>query len=380
MDYRLDDEHESLRKTVEDFARRVVAPEAQRLDASGEFPYDIVRQMGAMGLFGLPFPEEYGGMGGDYFALCLAIEELARVDSSVAITLEAGVSLGAMPIFRFGTREQKRRWLPDLAAGRALGAFGLTEPGGGSDAGATRTTARLDGDEWVINGAKSFITNAGTDITRLVTVTAITEPDVPRGISSIIVPLPSPGCTVSKPYSKVGWHASDTRELAFTDCRVPAENLLGERGRGYANFLTILDEGRIAIAALATGLAQGCLDESVRYAKERSAFGAPIGAHQAIAFKIADMEMRAHTARLAWYSAAEKMLRGEPFKREAAIAKLYCSEIAVTNAREATQIHGGYGFINEFPVARHWRDAKILEIGEGTSEVQRMIIARELGL
>lgn len=379
MDYRLNEEHESLRKTVEDFARRVVAPEAERLDASGEFPYDIVRQMGSMGLFGLPFPEEYGGMDGDYFALCLAIEELARVDSSVAITLEAGVSLGAMPIFRFGTEEQRRRWLPDLAAGRALGAFGLTEPGGGSDAGATRSTARLDGDEWVINGTKSFITNSGTDITRLVTVTAITDPDT-RGISSIIVPLPSPGCTVSKPYSKVGWHASDTRELAFADCRVPAANLVGQRGRGYANFLSILDEGRIAIAALATGLAQGCLDESLKYAKEREAFGAPIGANQAIAFKIADMEVRAHTARLAWYRAAEKMLRGEPFKREAAIAKLYCSEIAVTNAREATQIHGGYGFINEFPVARHWRDAKILEIGEGTSEVQRMLIARDLGL
>jgi short/branched chain acyl-CoA dehydrogenase len=379
MDYRLNDEHESLRKTVEDFARRVVAPEAERLDASGEFPYDIVRQMGSMGLFGLPFPEEYGGMGGDYFALCLAIEELARVDSSVAITLEAGVSLGAMPIYRFGTDDQKRRWLPDLAAGRALGAFGLTEPGGGSDAGATRTTARLDGGEWVINGTKSFITNSGTDITRLVTVTAITDPDT-RAISSVIVPLPASGCTVSKPYSKVGWHASDTRELAFADCHVPAENLLGQRGRGYANFLTILDEGRIAIAALATGLAQGCLDESLRYAKEREAFGAPIGANQAIAFKIADMEVRAHTARLAWYRAAEKMQRGEPFKREAAIAKLYCSEIAVTNAREATQVHGGYGFINDFPVARHWRDAKILEIGEGTSEVQRMLIARDLGL
>ena len=385
MDYRLSDEHESLRKTVEDFARRVVAPEAERLDASGEFPYDIVRQMGSMGLFGLPFPEEYGGMGGDYFALCLAIEELARVDSSVAITLEAGVSLGAMPIFRFGTEEQRRRWLPDLAAGRALGAFGLTEPGGGSDAGATRTTARLDGEHWVINGTKSFITNSGTEITRLITVTAITDSDgggtsAGRGISSIIVPLPSPGCTVSKPYSKVGWHASDTRELAFADCRVPAENLLGQRGRGYANFLSILDEGRIAIAALATGLAQGCLDESIKYAKEREAFGAPIGANQAIAFKIADMEVRAHTARLAWYRAAEKMMRGEPFKREAAIAKLYSSEIAVTNAREATQIHGGYGFINDFPVARHWRDAKILEIGEGTSEVQRMLIARDLGL
>jgi short/branched chain acyl-CoA dehydrogenase len=380
MDYRLSDEHESLRKTACDFARRVVAPEAERLDASGEFPYDIVRQMGAMGLFGLPFPEEYGGMGGDYFALCLAIEELARVDSSVAITLEAGVSLGAMPIFRFGTEDQKHRWLPELAAGRALGAFGLTEPGGGSDAGATRTNARLDGDEWVINGTKSFITNSGTDITRLVTVTAITDPGLLRGISSIIVPLPSPGCTVSKPYSKVGWHASDTRELAFADCRVPAGNLLGERGRGYANFLTILDEGRIAIAALATGLAQGCLDESLKYAKEREAFGSPIAAHQAVAFKIADMEVRAQTARLAWYRAAEKMLRGEPFKKEAAIAKLYCSEIAVTTAREATQIHGGYGFINDFPVARHWRDAKVLEIGEGTSEVQRMLIARELGL
>jgi alkylation response protein AidB-like acyl-CoA dehydrogenase len=385
MDYRLSDEHESLRKTVEDFARRVVAPQAERLDASGEFPYDIVRQMGSMGLFGLPFPEEYGGMGGDYFALCLAIEELARVDSSVAITLEAGVSLGAMPIFRFGTEEQRRRWLPELAAGRALGAFGLTEPGGGSDAGATRTTARLDGEHWVINGTKSFITNSGTEITRLITVTAITDSDgerisAGRGISSIIVPLPSPGCTVSKPYSKVGWHASDTRELAFADCRVPAENLLGQRGRGYANFLSILDEGRIAIAALATGLAQGCLDESLKYAKEREAFGAPIGANQAIAFKIADMEVRAHTARLAWYRAAEKMMRGEPFKREAAIAKLYSSEIAVTNAREATQIHGGYGFINDFPVARHWRDAKILEIGEGTSEVQRILIARDLGL
>src|SRR5918999_3347740 len=319
MDYRLSDEHESLRKTVEDFARRVVAPEAERLDASGEFPYDIVRQMGSMGLFGLPFPEEYGGMGGDYFALCLAIEELARVDSSVAITLEAGVSLGAMPIFRFGTEEQRRTWLPDLATGRALGAFGLTEPGGGSDAGATRTTATLDGDEWVINGTKSFITNSGTEITRLVTVTAITDPDT-RAISSIIVPLPAAGCTVSQPYSKVGWHASDTRELSFTDCRVPSANLLGQRGRGYANFLSILDEGRIAIAAPATGLAQGCLDESLKYAKEREAFGAPIGSNQAIAFKIADMEVRAHTARLAWYRAAEKMMRGEPFKREAAIA------------------------------------------------------------
>jgi alkylation response protein AidB-like acyl-CoA dehydrogenase len=382
MDYRLDDEHEALRKTVQEFARDVVAPQAAQLDEAEEFPYGIVRQMGDMGLFGLPFPEEYGGMGGDYFALCLAIEELARVDSSVAITLEAAVSLGAMPIYRFGTEEQKRTWLPDLLAGRALGAFGLTEPGGGTDAGATRTTARLVDGQWVINGTKSFITNSGTDITRLVTVTAVTggEAGARREISSIIVPTPHEGLTVAPKYSKVGWHASDTRELSFSDCRVPAENLLGERGRGYAGFLSILDEGRIAISALATGLAQACVDESVKYAKERTAFGAPIGKNQAIAFKIADMEVRTHTSRLAWYRAAERMMRGEPFKKEAAIAKLHSSENAVTNAREATQIHGGYGFMNEFPVARHWRDSKILEIGEGTSEVQRMLIARELGL
>ncbi|WUV04397.1 acyl-CoA dehydrogenase family protein [Actinoallomurus sp. NBC_01490] len=381
MDYRLDDEHETLRKTVEEFARDVVAPQAERLDAHEEFPYDIVRQMGDMGLFGLPFPEEYGGMGGDYFALCLALEELARVDSSVAITLEAGVSLGAMPIYRFGTEEQKRTWLPDLVTGRALGAFGLTEPGGGTDAGATRTTAKAVDDQWVINGTKCFITNSGTDITRLVTVTAVTGGEgAAREISSIVVPTPREGLTVAPKYSKVGWHASDTRELSFNDCHVPAENLLGERGRGYANFLSILDEGRIAISALATGLAQACLDESIKYAKERTAFGTPIGKNQAIAFKIADMEVRTHTARLAWYRAAERMMRGEPFKKEAAIAKLHSSEIAVTNAREATQIHGGYGFMNEYPVARHWRDSKILEIGEGTSEVQRMLIARELGL
>src|SRR4051812_45570426 len=257
MDYRLDDEHETLRKTVEEFARDVVAPQAERLDADEEFPYDIVRQMGDMGLFGLPFPEEYGGMGGDYFALCLALEELARVDSSVAITLEAAVSLGAMPIYRFGTEEQKRTWLPELLAGRALGAFGLTEPGGGTDAGATRTTAKLVDGQWVINGTKCFITNSGTDITRLVTVTAVTGGEGgKREISSIIVPTPHEGLTVAPKYSKVGWHASDTRELSFSDCRVPEENLLGERGRGYAGFLSILDEGRIAISALATGLAQ----------------------------------------------------------------------------------------------------------------------------
>ncbi|GGO88787.1 acyl-CoA dehydrogenase [Wenjunlia tyrosinilytica] len=384
IDHRLDGEYEELRRTVEQFAHDVVAPKIGEFYEHDEFPYEIVREMGRMGLFGLPFPEECGGMGGDYFALCLALEELARVDSSVAITLEAGVSLGAMPIHRFGTEEQKRTWLPKLCSGEMLGAFGLTEPECGSDAGGTRTTARLDPetDEWVINGTKCFITNSGTDITGLVTVTAVTDraEDGRPVISSIIVPSGTPGFTVSKKYSKVGWNASDTRELSFSDCRVPAANLLGELGRGYAQFLRILDEGRIAISALSTGLAQGCVDESLRYAKEREAFGRPIGANQAIQFKIADMEMRAHTARLAWRDAASRMLHGEPFKKEAALAKLYSSEIAVTSAREATQIHGGYGFMNEYPVARMWRDSKILEIGEGTSEVQRMLIARELGL
>ncbi|MFD8997405.1 acyl-CoA dehydrogenase family protein [Streptomyces abikoensis] len=384
MDHRLSPEHEELRRTVEEFAHEVVAPKIGDFYERHEFPYEIVREMGRMGLFGLPFPEEYGGMGGDYLALGLVLEELARVDSSVAITLEAGVSLGAMPIFRFGTEEQKREWLPKLCSGEMLGAFGLTEPDGGSDAGATRTTARLDEatNEWVINGTKCFITNSGTDITGLVTVTAVTghaENGKPL-ISSIIVPSGTPGFTVAAPYSKVGWNASDTRELSFSDVRVPATNLLGEQGRGYAQFLRILDEGRIAISALATGLAQGCVDESVVYARTREAFGRPIGANQAIQFKIADMEMRAHTARIAWRDAASRLVHGEPFKKEAALAKLYSSEIAVTNAREATQIHGGYGFMNEYPVARMWRDSKILEIGEGTSEVQRMLIARELGL
>jgi short/branched chain acyl-CoA dehydrogenase len=382
IDFRLDEEHEALRRTVAEFAREVVAPVIGRHYEDETFPYDVVAEMGRLGLFGLPFPEEHGGMGGDYLALCLAIEELARVDSSVAITLEAGVGLGAMPIHRFGTKEQQERWLPDLLAGRALGAFGLTEPGGGSDAGATRTTAVRDGDVWVINGTKAFITNSGTDITSFVTVTAVTgeQPDGRKEISAIIVPSGTPGFTVAPKYSKVGWNASDTHELSFADCVVPYENLLGQQGRGYAQFLQTLDEGRIAIAALAVGLAQGCVDESLAYAREREAFGRPIAENQAIAFKLADMELRAHTARLAWYEAASRLLRGEPFKKQAAIAKLYSSEIAVTNAREATQIHGGYGFMNEFPVARMWRDAKILEIGEGTSEVQRMLIARELGL
>jgi alkylation response protein AidB-like acyl-CoA dehydrogenase len=287
-----------------------------------------------------------------------------------------------MPIYRFGSEEQRKEWLPDLVSGRALCAFGLTEPGGGSDAGALRTRAELRSGEWVLNGTKAFITNAGTSISTRVNVAAVTSEGAEgaREISTISVPVPTEGLGLSEKYSKVGWHASDTRELSFTDVHVPEANLLGERGRGFSNFLEILDEGRIAIAALAVGLAQACVDESVRYAKARHAFGRPIGANQAIAFKIADMELRTHTARLAYYDAAARMLAGRPFKRQAAIAKLHASEIAVTNAREATQIHGGYGFMNEFPVARHWRDSKILEIGEGTSEVQRMIIARELGL
>ncbi|MFC3503542.1 acyl-CoA dehydrogenase family protein [Micromonospora krabiensis] len=382
MDFRLTEEQEALRESVRDFAREVVAPVIAEHYEKHTFPYEVIRQMGKMGLFGLPFPEEHGGMGGDYFALCLALEELARVDSSVAITLEAAVSLGAMPIYRFGTAEQKAQWLPKLLSGEALAGFGLTEPGTGSDAGGTQTRAVLDGDEWVINGSKAFITNSGTDITALVTVTAVTgvRADGSKELSTIIVPNGTPGFTVAPGYSKVGWTASDTHELTFDDCRVPAGNLLGERGRGFAQFLRILDEGRIAIAALAVGLAQGCVDESLRYAKERQAFGQSIGSYQAIQFKIADMEAKAHTARLAYYDAAARMLAGEPFKRQAAIAKLHASTIAVDNAREATQIHGGYGFMNEYPVARFWRDSKILEIGEGTSEVQRMIIARDLGL
>jgi short/branched chain acyl-CoA dehydrogenase len=382
IDHRLSEDYQDLRKTVEEFAREQVAPVIGEFYRREEFPYQLAAQMGRMGLFGLPFPEDYGGMGGDYFALCLALEELARVDSSVAITLEAGVSLGAMPIYRFGTEEQKREWLPELCAGTKLAGFGLTEPGGGSDAGATRTTAVLSdgGDEWVINGSKSFITNSGTDITSAVTVTAVTGTSGNRKqISAIIVPSGTPGFTVAPKYSKVGWNASDTHELSFDDCRVPAANLLGERGKGYAQFLRILDEGRIAIAAVSVGLAQGCVDECLRYIREREAFGHTIGTYQSIQFKMADMEVRAHTARLAYYHAASKLLRGEPFKKDAAIAKLVASNAAMDNARDATQIFGGYGFMNEFPVGRFYRDAKILEIGEGTSEVQRMLIAREIG-
>ena len=387
VSFLLDEEHEHLRATVAEFAREVVAPVIGGYYERAEFPYEIVAKMGKLGLFGLPFPAEFGGMDGDLFALGLALEELARVDSSVAITLEAAVALGAMPIYRFGSEAQRRRWLPELCSGERLAAFGLTEAGGGSDIpGGMRTTARLEkgdaGGEWVIDGTKSFITNSGTAITSLVTVLAITggDPGGPREISSIVVPAGTPGLTVGQEYSKVGWCASDTRELAFASCRVPAGHLLGARGRGYAQFLQILDEGRIAIAALAVGLAQGCVDECLLYTGERAAFGHRLGHYQAIRFKLADMEARTHSARLAWYDAAARLVAGQPVKRQAAIAKLVASNAAMDNAREATQIFGGYGFMNEFPVARFYRDAKVLEIGEGTSEVQRMIIARELGV
>ncbi|HEX2576792.1 MAG TPA: acyl-CoA dehydrogenase family protein [Aquihabitans sp.] len=385
MDFDFSDETEQFRKVVRDFAETAVAPHAEAWDRDHTFPTDVVLAMGELGLFGLPFPEEYGGSGSDFTTLCVAIEELARVDQSIAITLEAGVGLGTNPIFQFGTEEQRQTWLPDLCAGRALGGFGLTEPEAGSDAGGTRTRATYDEstDEWVLNGEKAFITNSGTDITSIVTVTARTDAPGASGkpeISTIVVPAGTPGFGVQPPYRKMGWHASDTHGLTFTDCRVPAANLLGERGRGFANFLAILDDGRVAIAALAVGVIQACLEQSVEYANARNAFGKPIGSYQAVAFKCADLAVMAETARTLTYQAAWLKDVGRPFKREAAMAKLYATEAAVTATREATQIFGGYGFIDETPVARHYRDAKILEIGEGTSEVQRLIIARELGL
>jgi short/branched chain acyl-CoA dehydrogenase len=382
MDFTLEPEQEEFRKTVHAFAEEVVAPKAEEMDRNQLLDETVLDQMAGMGLFGLPFEERYGGMGADYLTLCLAIEELARVDSSVAITLEAAVGLGAMPIYRFGSEEQRQRWLPPLASGEQIGAFGLTEAGGGSDAGALRTRARLEGGEWVIDGAKAFITYAGLARAGLVTVAAVTGERAGghAEISNLIVPVGTPGYRVGKSYSKIGWHASDTRELIFEDCRVPEENLVGERGAGLANFLRTLEEGRVAIAALATGLCQGCVDECVKYSRERQAFGQPIASFQAVAFKVADMELRAHTARLAYQRAAAALAAGEPFGRLAAIAKLYASEAAVTSAREAVQVHGGYGFMNEFPVARFYRDAKVLEIGEGTSEVMRILIARSLGL
>jgi short-chain 2-methylacyl-CoA dehydrogenase len=382
MDFDLTEEQREFRGAVRSFAESVIAPRAEEMDRLEELPLDIIKQMGEMGLFGLPFPERYGGQGSDFLTFCVAVEELARIDSSMAITLEAAVGLGANPINEFGTEEQKERWLSPMCRGEILGSFGLTEPGGGSDAAATRTTARLEDGEWVINGSKAFITNSGTPLSKLCTITAVTgeRADGTKEISTIIVPTDTPGFDVGKSYRKVGWRASDTHELSFTDCRVPEGNLLGARGKGFAQFLRTLDAGRIAIAALATGLAQGAMEQSVSYATDRRAFGRQVGEFQALQFKIADMRVGVETARLAAYRAAWLRDNGRPYKAEAALAKLYASEMAVGAARDAVQIHGGYGFIEEFPVARYYRDSKILEIGEGTSEIMRLVLARDLGL
>lgn len=376
-------EQEAFRNVLRAYLDAQVVPRSAQWDHDHYFPTEVVAELGAMGIFGLPFPADVGGAGADFTTFCIALEELGRVNQSIAITVEAAVGLGANPIYHFGTDEQRARWLPDLLAGTALGGFGLTEPDAGSDAGATKTRARLDGDEWVIDGSKAFITNSGTPITSLVTVTARTDDQTKSTkpeISTIIVPSNTPGFTVAPPYDKVGWNSSDTHELAFADCRVPAANLLGEQGRGFAQFLEILDDGRIALAAIAVGVIQCCLDESVAYAKSRNAFGTNIGSFQAVSFKCADLAAMLETARLLTYQAAALKDAGQPFKQAAAIAKLVATESAVTAARMATQIFGGMGFMNETPVARHYRDSKILEIGEGTSEVQRLVIARSLGL
>jgi butyryl-CoA dehydrogenase len=396
MTFELSREHEEFRRVVREFAESEIAPHAARWDRDHHFPVDVVQQMGKLGLMGLTTPEEYGGAGedGDFTSLCVAIEELGRVDQSMGITLEAAVGLGINPILTFGNTEQKEQWLPDLVAGRALAGFGLTEPGAGSDARATRTRAELDGGEWVVNGAKQFITNSGSDITSCVTVTArtghstsSTGAEQPE-ISAFIVPAAADGFTAEPAYDKLGWHASDTHAVTLEDVRIPEGNLLGERGRGYAQFLATLDDGRIAIAALAVGCIQACLDASLIYAGERQSFGVPIGRKQGVAFQIADLDVMLQASRLLVYRAAaikDSMRDGtgptpNELKQAASVAKLYATESAVTATRIATQVFGGYGFMEEYPVARFYRDAKVLEIGEGTSEVQRMLIARGLGL
>ncbi len=392
MSFELSPEHEAFRSSVRDFARQEVAPHVAQWDKEHHFPVDLVHRMGELGLFGLTAPEEYGGAEGDFTSLCVAIEELGRVDQAVGITLEAGVGLGINPIQTFGTPEQRERWLPDLVAGRRIAGFGLTEPGAGSDAGATRTKAVLDDGEWVLDGAKAFITNSGSEITSLVTVTARTGTTSGPGgerpeISAVVVPAGTPGFVAEAPYDKLGWHISDTHGLTFTDVRVPEDHLLGERGRGYAQFLATLDDGRVAIGALAVGAIQACLDMCVEYAGQRTTFGGPIGRKQGVAFQIADLEVMLQASRLLVYKAAAMKDAGKhtgsgvkAFKQAASVAKLYATESAVSATRIATQVFGGYGFMEEYPVARFYRDAKILEIGEGTSEVQRMLIARGLGL
>jgi short/branched chain acyl-CoA dehydrogenase len=384
--YGLSDEEQKLVEKVRDFADTVIAPAAYEYDTKRELPYGIIRQMGELGIFGLPFPKEYGGQGKSYLQFCLAIEQVSRVDQSIGVTLEAGIGLGVIPIYRRGTEEQKSRWLPDLIQGRALAGFGLTEADAGSDAGGTKTTAVLEDGEWIINGTKQFITNSGSDITSLVTVTAVTgestRPDgsIRKELSAIIVPTGTPGFTALPSYDKVGWHTSDTHPLVFDDVHVPEANLLGERGRGYADFLQSLDEGRVAFASLCTGAAQGCLEEAIRYANSRVVFGHAIASNQHIAFTIGRMQARVHSARLATYEAARRIDSGKTFKLEASLAKLIASEAAVANAQDACQIFGGYGFLNETLVARHFRDSRILTVGEGTTEVQLMVIGRELGL
>jgi alkylation response protein AidB-like acyl-CoA dehydrogenase len=380
MTFELSADHETFRKVVREFAEGEIAPHVAQWDREHRLPLDVVRAMGDLGLFGLVVPEEYGGADADFTSLCVAIEELGRVDQSIGITLEAAVGLGINPILTYGTDEQKTRFLPDLVTGRALAAFGLTEPEAGSDAGATKTRATLAGGEWTLNGAKAFITNSGTEITSVITVTARTGD---KEISTILVPAATPGLVVEPAYEKLGWHISDTHGLSFDDCRVPEANLLGVRGNGFKQFLAVLDDGRIAISALAVGLAQGCLDVSRKYALERHTFGAPIGSRQAVAFSLSDVAVAVEAARLLTYKAAWLKDSGRSsaeVKQAAAIAKLYSTEAAVAATRVATQVFGGNGFMEEFPVARFYRDAKVLEIGEGTSEVQRMVIARGLGL
>jgi alkylation response protein AidB-like acyl-CoA dehydrogenase len=381
VDFDLTPEQEEFRKVVREFADEVVAPRSAEADREERLPLDVVKQMGALGLFGLPFPEAYGGSAADAVTVCLALEELGRVDQSIAITLSAALGLAGNMLNRFGTHEQKERWLAPLARGEALGGFGLTEPGAGSDAAEVRTTARLEADEWIVEGSKAFITNSGTAISTFNIVAAASEPaGGPRGISTIVVPTDTAGFEAAPPYRKLGWRASDTHELVFRGCRVPQANLLGERGRGFPQCLAVLADGRIGLAALSVGLAQGCLDESVRYAMQRESFGKPIGGHQAIQFKVADMRAKTETARLATHRAAWLKDQGRDYVAAASLAKLVASEAAVDCAREAVQIHGGYGFIEDFPVARFYRDAKVLEIGEGTSEIHRLILARDLGL
>jgi short-chain 2-methylacyl-CoA dehydrogenase len=375
VNFELGEEHELIRRTVREFAEERVAPVAEEIDREHRFPYELVEGLAGLGLMGLPIPEQWGGAGGDTVSYAIAIEELARIDSSVAITVAAHTSLGTMPILLYGTDEQRSEWLPDLAAGRKLAAFGLTEPGAGSDAGATQTTAELRDGSWIVNGSKMFITNAGTDITSCVTITALTGEGE---VSNIVVPNGTPGYVISEPMRKMGWRASDTRELSFQDCAVPEGNLLGPRGEGFRQFLEILDGGRISVSAMAVGLAQGAFDLAAAYAKERKQFGRPIADFQAVSFALADMATEVDAGRLLTYKAAWLKDAGRPFAQEAAMAKLYTGELANRVVNKALQIHGGYGFMDEYPISRLYRDQKILEIGEGTNEVQRMVIARHL--